>query len=472
MTETSPPQVVTAADVITPTMADQGHVVGLARVPRYDVEAIAAALPPALFALISPRDRVVLKPNWVLEGHKDRPEEWEHVITHPALITAVLRRVLGVLEPGARVSIIDGPTTEASFTKLIARYPVEEWKRIAARRSVDFEIIDLRDVEYETSNDIIIGRRSLPGDPRGKTEAVLLGAASEFHGHRRSRRGYHGADYDRAETNRAHDGHRNLYSVSRTVMECDVFINLPKLKTHRKAGITCCLKNLVGINTYKNYLPHHSEGGPSEGGDQFPKDNVNARVEGPLLGFLKQHVLRRSAIARRLAPLNSLGRKVFGDTKQVIRSGNWYGNDTIWRMILDLNKVLMFADADGRWTRNSPRTYIGIVDAIAAGEGHGPLAPDRVDMGYVLWGTNPVAIDHVASMLMGFVPARIPSISNAFRIAQHPLVGFAQLDIAITIEGACVSADRLPRELIVPFRPQFGWVGHIEAMHHESAAAS
>ena len=32
--------------------------------------------------------------------------------------------------------------------------------------------------------------------------------------------------------------------------------SLPKLKTHKKAGITCALKNLIGINGNKEYLPH------------------------------------------------------------------------------------------------------------------------------------------------------------------------------------------------------------------------
>jgi len=33
------------------------------------------------------------------------------------------------------------------------------------------------------------------------------------------------------------------------------------LKLHRKAGITCALKNLIGINGNKEYLPHHRLGG-------------------------------------------------------------------------------------------------------------------------------------------------------------------------------------------------------------------
>ena len=56
------------------------------------------------------------------------------------------------------------------------------------------------------------------------------------------------------------------YLISRSAMDADVFINLPKLKTHKKVGVTLSLKNLVGINGDKNYLPHFCIGTPAEGG--------------------------------------------------------------------------------------------------------------------------------------------------------------------------------------------------------------
>jgi hypothetical protein len=305
----------------------------------------------------------------------------------------------------------------------------------------------------------------LPGDPRGKTEFDLLDDASEFWRHRKSRRGYHGADYDRSETNWAHDGHHNRYSVSRTVIEADVFVNLPKLKTHRKAGITCCLKNLVGINTYKNFLPHHSEGGPAEGGDQFPIDSVSARIEGPLMGLLRQHVLRRPMVARLLSPFNTIGKKIFGDTRHVIRSGNWYGNDTIWRMILDLNKLLLYGNPDGTMKQArtiSRKRYIGIVDAILAGEGHGPLAPEPVEMGCLVFGSNPVAIDATCAGLMGFDWGLIPVIDRAFKIHQFPICDFGPDDVCVNTTDGAFGLDDLPASHVVRFEPQFGWKGHIE----------
>ena len=37
------------------------------------------------------------------------------------------------------------------------------------------------------------------------------------------------------------------YCISEACLEADVIINLPKPKTHRKAGFTGALKNMIGV---------------------------------------------------------------------------------------------------------------------------------------------------------------------------------------------------------------------------------
>lgn len=442
------------------------HKVTVSSCGSYDPETVLAALPDEPFQVISPGHRVVLKPNWVMESRRHAPHEWEQIITHPSVITAVLRKVLDRLAGQGEITITDGPMTEASFEKLLRRYPVAAWQELCAGRGVSFAIVDLRDHEWLTQNGVTVQRTALPGDPRGKVLVDLVGGASEFEAHERPPLGYYGADYDRAETNRAHDGVHNLYSVSRTVIESDVFINLPKLKTHRKAGITCCLKNLVGINTYKNYLPHHSEGGPAQGGDQFPGADLRTSVEGPLLRLVKQYLFRREAIARLLSPVNRLGKKILGDSADVVRDGNWYGNDTAWRMILDLNKVLFYAGTDGVMRADrlgQAKAYIGVVDAVIGGDGDGPLAADPVPMGRLVTGVNPVAIDAVCATLMGFYPDRVPSIARAPGVRKYRICDFTLSEVEAVIDGASFPLAQIPGRFITPFRPQFGWKGYIDA---------
>jgi uncharacterized protein (DUF362 family) len=60
--------------------------------------------------------------------------------------------------------------------------------------------------------------------------------------------------YDPDRLRRTHARGRHQYLVAREVIAADLVVNLPKLKSHRKAGITGALKNLVGINGNKEYL--------------------------------------------------------------------------------------------------------------------------------------------------------------------------------------------------------------------------
>jgi len=70
------------------------------------------------------------------------------------------------------------------------------------------------------------------------------------------------------------------------------------------------------------------------------------------------------------------GKRIFGDTNAgTVRSGNWHGNDTTWRMCHDLNRILMYADAEGRVHDQPVRRFFSVVDGIVAGEGNGPLDP-------------------------------------------------------------------------------------------------
>lgn len=441
--------------------------VNIFRLEEYNVQEILRALPPQLFNIL-PGDKVVIKPNWIRECHIERQREWDQVITHPAIITAVIKMVLVALKGEGSIIITDGPDTSADFKKILDHCPVESWNNECQSHGVNLEIIDLRDDVWTLKKGLIVERKKLKGDPRGKVLTNLVKDLSEFDGKMRSKRGFYGADYNRKETNEAHDGIRNLYSVSRSVIDCDVFINLPKLKTHKKAGITCCLKNLVGINTYKNYLPHYNEGSPEELGDQFPGQNKNSRIEGPLLAYIKQHFLTNTYLARILKPGVKIGTGIFGKTNQVIRSGNWYGNDVIWRTILDLNKVLFYSNGDGSLRPDSmihAKKYIGIVDAIVGGEGNGPLAPDAVKSGYLICGTNPVAIDAVCAEIIGFDHSKIPSIYNAFRIKNYRLVDFSYNDIEVIIDEKAYNIANIPPSYRKHFKPHFGWAGHIEKVN-------
>jgi uncharacterized protein (DUF362 family) len=409
-------------------------------------------------------DRVVLKPNWIKEHDERRPgpDAWEHVITHPAVIEAVARWVAARLPSGGSIVICDAPQTDSSFSKIRDYCALD---KMLARCRADFpnvsiDLLDLRPEEWHAVDGVTVSKATLPGDPSGSTY-VSLDSKSEFVdfdgcGH------LYGASYDMEETNRHHTEGRHEYLLCRTPMDADVFINIPKLKTHKKVGVTCALKNLVGINANKNWLPHHTEGTPDLGGDQFPRTTMKARLEHRWMGAIKARLRNRPSLSRYFVPVKKLGRIAFGDTQSVVRSGNWSGNDTCWRMVLDLNKCLWFYDGDGK-LRQGPRRYLAVVDGIIGGEGNGPAAPDRRPCGVVIAGTHPVAVDCVAATLMGFAWERLPLLTNSFKLREHDFVGFAPGDVRAVSDNPDWAGSLSEIGATFDFRPHFGWVGAIEA---------
>jgi hypothetical protein len=310
--------------------------------------------------------------------------------------------------------------------------------------------------------DVLYGTKSLPGDPAGGVE-VNLGSTSRLVGHGGAGR-YYGATYDQVETNDHHSNGRHEYRLSRTVASADVFINLPKMKTHKKVGVTLCLKNLVGINTGRNWLPHHTDGDPTNGGDQFSVASVRGQSERFGVRAFERLTLRHP---RLFAPLYRLAKQVatpiWGHTKDTIRTGNWHGNDTAWRMVQDINRCLLYSDGV-TFPTAQPKRFFALVDGVVAGDGEGPAAPDRLEAGVLIAGFNPVAVDCATARLMGLDPMRISMLREAFVRSELPLAPFAYEDIFI--ESNRPEWRRLLAEVrdehTYHFRPHFGWTGHIE----------
>ena len=184
----------------------------------------------------------------------------------------------------------------------------------------------------------------------------------------------------------------------------DVFISLPKLKTHKKTGVTLSIKNLVGINADKNWLPHHTWGSPKSGGDEYPDLSLKRRIETIGSKFLKRMAIWYPALGTKLVHVaRKEGARVFGSGKDTIRSGNWYGNDTTWRMTLDLNRCLLYGNPDGSLRISGRKRYYSIIDGEIGMEGAGPMQGDPKTCGVYISGEDPASVDAVASTLMGFV---------------------------------------------------------------------
>jgi uncharacterized protein (DUF362 family) len=443
----------------------------------YELSAVERSLGPGLVALLTEHldgqgkpfapaaPHVVIKPNWVREGdtRPERCDQWEHVITHPAVIWATVRHVDRFLRGCGRITICDAPQTDSSLRTLLARCNFDAYARChPLEHGTPIAIVDLRREEWTTRNGVVIARHPLPGDPAGYT-LVDLGSRSRFASRRMDN--IYGAEFDYRFTQRQHSDGHHRYLISATVLRADLVISMPKLKTHKKGGITGALKNMVGVNGDKNYLPHHTFGPPSRGGDEFPEAKRLGSMESQMLRLYKSMVRRLpESVARGVAvPIKKVGRLVFGDTSRVIRSGNWHGNDTVWRMTLDLNAIVRWVDADGSLRRH-PRPVLVVTDGVLGGEAEGPMSPDPKAGDVLIVSDDSAVADHAAALWMGFDPARIPSVAHAFNSGHLPLTAARPEDIVVESAEA---RFRGPLAQVVArhgksFRPHSGWRGKIE----------
>ncbi len=412
--------------------------------------------------LINPGDHVLLKPNFIRQSHTTRMDEWEQVITHPAVIRAVLDYVFIALKGTGEVTIADGPQTDSDFGEIKKRTGLAEVIGFFRDRGRDIALLDLRRERWIQKDGLTDRRESLPGDPRGYVD-VALDSYSEFSTYRLSGK-FYGADYDMEETRSYHTAGKHAYVLCRTPMEADVIINMPKMKTHKKTGVTLSLKNIVGINGHRNCLPHHTMGTPEQAGDEFPDSGITKRIQSDAIMRFKKFLVSQGGRGGSLSrAATKFGRLIFGDTERVVRSGNWFGNDTTWRMVLDLNKAFFHFDGSGG-PRKRPLRHLTIVDGIVAGEGNGPVGVDSRKAGIIAAGLNSVAVDTVCAVVMGFDFRKIPVLANAWLIRDLPLVDFPvdRLRCVSNVDGWTGSIGDLQSAHHLSFRPHFGWKGHIE----------
>jgi uncharacterized protein (DUF362 family) len=373
-----------------------------------------------LRAYVRPGDKVVIKPNLVL--HEFGAQKNAHCLaTHGSVIRAVLDYVYLAAGPEASITIADAPLQGADFTRVAADAglpQIQEFYRKTLK--CEIRIIDLRQVHAVIDEDssLIRSVERLSGDPQGYYE-INLDQASRLHEVDAAHPRYVVGDYDAAVTNFRHRNAHHSYVVSRTVLDADAVICVPKLKTHSKTGVTVCLKNMVGIIGSKDCLPHHREGKTSHGGDEFPSDYphrwlFSARAHDRLQGRVPVPLWR---LMRRFAhvflgagtPQNGAGQHA-----TFYPSGGWHGNDTIWRTVDDLNRILFFYDPARAALQSRPqRRYFALVDGIVAMQGNGPLRGTAKPAGVVIAGDDPLALDIVAATLMGFDWRRIRLLYGA-----------------------------------------------------------
>jgi len=418
--------------------------------------------------------RIVVKPNFIRHWNPTPGGSVDSVITHGSVLRAVLDYAWLAAGPEGAVEVAEAPQHDCDFEEIRRLTGLDAIARLYEEAlGVELAVIDLRREAVTYRDAVIVARRPLPGDPRGY-RLVDLGSRSAFHGSGLDPRRFRGADYDSGPTTEHHQGGRHEYLLSETVLSADLLVNLPKLKTHKKTGVTLALKNLVGINGDKNLLPHHSAGSPRAGGDEFPSGSWLDSARGFAVE-LGRHLLRRGIGTGLIRAARRVENATRGEA--FIRSGNWYGNQTTWRMCLDLNRIVYYSDAAGaHWDAPDPvRRVLTLIDGIVAGEGEGPLAPMDRPLGAILASTDPLALDVACVRLMGFDEQRIPKLREAMATSALRIGSVRRPeDVHLVLADADGATHEIGLDTLAPdacFTAHPGWRGRLEARPAKAGTA-
>ena len=402
--------------------------------------------------IVDPGMTVLVKPNWVLHENFSG-KGMDSLVTHPNFILAVLQEVFRA-KPG-RVIIGDAPIQACDFDLLVT----DHWRaEVEAIATCPFEIIDFRRTVLRKGG-LSEGQDT---NVRGDENFILfdLGKDSLLEPVSRQENRFRITCYDPDQLADKHRPGKHQYLLCREPFEADIIINLPKLKTHKKAGITAALKNIVGLNGNKEYLPHHRLGGANEGGDCYPGFAPLKKMAEYCLDEANRTIGAESC-TNWLKRANRL-LKVHGKVGNPEIEGGWYGNDTVWRMTLDLNRLLLYGRMDGTLSDEPLRKIFTITDAIVAGESEGPLAPSPVSFGIMTFAESSAFADLVHAALMRFNPGRIPMVLEAFNSFRYPLVNQPPEQCEIRYEGKSLTLAEASSCLGRDFKPSRGWKGHIE----------
>jgi uncharacterized protein (DUF362 family) len=395
---------------------------------------------------------VLVKPNWVLHENYSGAG-LDCLVTHPDFLLAMLGEIFRA-KPG-RVVIGDAPIQGCDFNALVP----ERWRKaVADLATCPVEIVDFRRTKVRKKG--LTGGQDRDMRPEQRYVLFDLKGDSLLEPVSVPENRFRITMYDPKQLADRHKPGRHQYLLCREPFEADVILNLPKLKTHKKAGITAALKNVVGLNGNKEYLPHHRVGGTADGGDCYPGFAPLKRVAEFCLDEANRKIGTEnySKWIKRSDKLLGLQRK-FGDGEI---EGGWHGNDTVWRMTLDLNRLLLYGRADGTISDTPMRKIYSITDGIIAGEGEGPLAPFPVPLGIVTFASSSVFADLTHSILMGFDPNKISLVREAFGSYRYPLTTLSPERCEIRYKRNKLSMQEAEELFGISFRPPRGWEGHIE----------
>ena len=359
--------------------------------------------------------KVLLKPNWVRHS-KTADDEW-CLRTHDSFLLASLDYILR-LQP-REVLIGDAPIQGCHWSKMISLEFTEAVNTLSDKYKIPVNIKDFRRVHFDPELNNAV-EQQMPLD-----DYIIFDVGKKSYLEPitdKNSNNFRVTVYNPDRFQESHGPGVHKYCITKELFDSDVVISLPKVKTHQKTGITAALKNIVGLNGDKDFLPHHRIGGTDMGGDCYPGgnklrywselslDNAN-RKKG------KWQYYAWTKMASLLWRL-SLPKKIHS------LAAGWYGNDTTWRMVMDLNQIVYYGSKDGTLNNTKQRSFFSLCDGIIGGQGDGPINPESLALGVVSFTNTSGWNDQVLSRLMGMNSEKIPLLLSARKFEKNTHVEF------------------------------------------------
>jgi hypothetical protein len=399
--------------------------------------------------LVGRGGKVFVLCNFVYHRRKGREKRQDFLAkcTHASVLLPALIYACKAVGPDGSVKFGNAPVQGANWSSLIKETGTEDLLDLLKARNIKPmpEAIDLRSNENESETSYKIVDLD--------DNSLLEGAGGN--------REYRVLQYDGAVTANYHLNGSHKYIINKEVLESDLIISVPKLKTHMKVGITCAIKGCVGAISRKECLAHHRRGTPREGGDEFERHSII----GNIIRWLGEWAWKPNGSGIRYA--GRWGQRALGFiaryTTGTVTGGNWPGNDTCWRMAVDVARCLRYCDKEGNLTDTQQREHWIVVDGIVGGEGEGPLSPTAKSSRCIIVAQEPFAADIAAASVMGFDPQKIPLLMGAQNLKQYPLTSLNQKDIYMTIDGRIRPPDDINEIINMRFRAPKTWRGHVES---------
>lgn len=392
-----------------------------------------------------PGKKVLIKPNWV--SHSIKEEDDICLRTHDNIILALLDIVLSY-KPTS-VIIGDAPIQGCNWNAMLSGSFKEDIRALSDKYAIPVEIKDFRRrVFIPRENKVISDKCSLDKyvifDLKGESELEEI-TAQDLNKFRVT-------SYDPRKLAATHKKGMHKYCISKDLFECDTVITVPKIKTHQKTGMTGALKILVGLNGDKDYLPHHRVGGCIDGGDCYPGSNILRHMAEWSVDHANQKIGHRMYKCWNILSAG-LWKASFPNQYQRLDAG-WYGNDTTWRMVLDINKIALFGKLDGTISRNKQREIFALSDAIIGGQGNGPLSPSPIPLGFLGFTNDFLMNDICFATLMNFNFKKLP-------LLLHPWEKIDQNKRTILLDSKSIDLLDIA-SLGIQAIPPDGWVNFIE----------